>query len=122
MKLTGPRIKYRKGLKIDRSEWEIVRDTYSLLDPSQRIPRSPRFAFSAEPFLILLDRLGQRGLKAGIQRTEKGRKVWWLVWLRDGEERMHMCPESLQQLLYYLDDTLYGMRRAASRRPKRKRI
>ena len=73
MKPTGPRIKYRKGLKIDRSKWEVVRDTYSLLDPSHHIPRSPRFAFSADPFLILLDRFGRHGLKAGIQRTEEGR-------------------------------------------------
>ena len=121
MKSTGPRLKYRKGLLIDQSKWEIVRDTYSLLDPAHLIPRSPRFAFNPEPFLILLDRFGRRGLKAGIQRTAEGRKTWWLSWHRDGEEQMVMCVDSLQVLLYYLDESLYEVKLKATRHPRRKR-
>jgi uncharacterized protein YceK len=70
-----PKLKYRKGLKVDESEWQIVRDTYSLLDPSHDIPRSPRFAFSHVPFLVLSNPLGGRELNAGVQRTDEGRKV-----------------------------------------------
>lgn len=118
---TVRRIRFRKGLKVDRAEWQVLRDTYSLLDPAHHIPRCPRFAFSSEPFLILLDRFGRRGLKAGIQRSDEGRKIWWLEWLRDGKEQMHMCPDSLQDLLSHLDGTLFEMRRIASRYPKRKK-
>lgn len=114
----GFRTKYRKGLKVDASQWQILRDNYSLLDPSHDIPRSPRFEFSAEPFLILSDLFGQRALHAGVQRTGEGRKIWWLAWIRDGEERMHTCPDSLQDLLFYLDGALFEARRIASRRPK----
>src|SRR5688572_9911537 len=121
MNAKRPRSRYRKGLKVDLSHWEILRDTYALLDPSHDIPRSPRFAFSAEPFLILSDPFGRHGLKAGVQRTEDGRKVWWLVWLRDGEERTHLCPESLQELLFYLDDALLENRRITARHRKRTR-
>jgi hypothetical protein len=53
---------------------------------------------------------------------DEGRKVWWLDWLRDGEEQMHMCPESLQELLFYLDDTLFEAKRRAARQPRRKRV
>ena len=116
-----PRLKFRKGLKVDPSQWQILRDDYSLLDPSHDIPRSPRFAFSSEPFLVLIDRIGRRGLQAGIQRTDARRKVWWLAWHCDGEERLHMCPESLQELLFYLEGTLFQGRRSAFRRPKGKR-
>ena len=115
------RFKYRKGLRVDPSQWQILRDEYSLLDPSQDIPRSPRFAFSAEPFLILRDPFGRRGLRAGVQRTDEGRKVWWLAWLRDGEEWMHMCPDSLQELRFHIDDVLFARRRTVARQPKRKR-
>ena len=111
-----PRIRYRKGLKVDASHWEVVRDT----NPSKVIPKSPRFAFSTEPFLIIVDRFSRRSMRAGIQRTGEGRKVWWLEWLCDGEEQMHMCPESLQELLFYLDDSLFEARRIASRHPRRK--
>lgn len=114
------RLKFRKGLKVDPSQWQILRDDYSLLDPSHDIPRSPRFALSGEPFLILTDQFGRRGLRAGVQRTDEGRKVWWLAWLRDGEEQMHMCPDSLQELLFYLEDTLFERQRISSRQPKGK--
>ena len=115
------RLKYRKGLKIDPSQWQILRDKYSLLDPSHEVPRSPRFAFSDEPFLVLKDRFGRRGLEAGVQRTDEGLKVWWLAWLRDGEEQMHMCPDSLQDLLFYLENELFQSHRIASRQPEKKR-
>ena len=69
------RLKFRKGLKVDLSQWQTLRDEYSFLDPSRDIPRSPRFAFSAEPFLVLTDGFGRRGLRAGVQRTDEGRKV-----------------------------------------------
>jgi len=118
---TRPGIKYRKGLKVDRSEWEIVRDTYSLLDPAHDVPRSPRFAFSNEPFLVLLNPLGRRELNAGVQRTDEGHKVWWLEWVWDGKKQMHICPESLQELLFYLDDALFDRRRQTLKQPRKRR-
>jgi hypothetical protein len=33
------RIRYRKGLRVDASQWEVVRDRYSLLGPAHEIPR-----------------------------------------------------------------------------------
>jgi hypothetical protein len=116
-----PKIKYRKGLKVDRTDWEILRDTYSLLDPAQEIPKSPRFSFSNEPFLVLSNPLARRELNAGVQRTDEGRKVWWLEWVSDGKKQMHMCPESLQELLFYLDDALFERRRQKLKEPKRSR-
>lgn len=116
-----PKIKYRKGLKIDRSEWEIVRDTYSLLDPSHDIPKSPRFAFSNEPFLVLLNPLGRKKLNAGVQRTDEGHKVWWLEWVWDGEKQM-LCANSLQELIFYLDDALFDRRKQKLKQPRKKRV
>ena len=121
MKSSGPRIKYRKGLRIDRSEWEIVRDTYSLLDPSHHIPRSPRFAFGEDPFLVLWDRFGRHSLRAGIRRIEDGRKIWWFEWIQNGQTRSNGNPESLQQLLYYIDSTLFNIREFASKHSRRKK-
>jgi hypothetical protein len=113
------KIKYRKGLKVDSSDWEIVRDTYSLLDPLHDIPKLPRFAFSNEPFLILLDPLGGRELNAGVQRTDDGHKVWWLEWVWNGEKQMHMYPESLQELLFHLDEALFDRRRRKLKQPRK---
>ena len=39
-------IKYRKGLRVDPDDWEIMRDVYSLVDPTHEIPKTPRFALS----------------------------------------------------------------------------
>lgn len=114
------KFKYRKGLSVDKSEWHVVRDTYSLLDPSHDVPRSPRFAFNSEPFLILSNPLGGRELNAGIQRTDDGKKIWWLAWLHNGERQMHMCPESLQELLFYLDDALFERRCKKLKQPRKK--
>jgi hypothetical protein len=33
---------------------------------------------------------------------------------------MHMCPDSLQELLFYLEDTLFERQRISSRQPKGK--
>jgi hypothetical protein len=113
------RIKYRKGLKVDLSVWQVLMDKYSLLDPSHHIPESPRFDLSNQPFLILVDQLGRRGLNAGVQRDPQGRKIYWLEYLRNGEKFMHTCRESLQELLYEIDSVLFERRRQLSKRPKR---
>src|SRR5262245_8150035 len=114
-------LKYHKGLKVDRSEWEVVCDTYSLLDPSHHIPASPRFAFSADPFLVLWDRAGRHNLRAGIRRTDEGRKIWWFEWLREGQTLSYANPESLQQLLYCIDSTLFEIHKFASKHARRKK-
>jgi hypothetical protein len=117
-------IKYRKGLKVDSRDWEIMRDLYSLVDPAHEIPKTPRFAFSRSnaPFLVLRDRFGKRALKAGIERTENGQKFWWLQWERNGKEQMHVCLESLPELLLYLEDALDRRRREVRRNQPKKSV
>ena len=115
-------IKYRKGVRVDPDEWEVMRDLYSLVDPTHEIPKTPRFAFSRSnaPFLVLRDRFGKRALKAGIERTGNGLKCWWLQWERNGKELMHVVLDSLPELLLYLERELDRRRREVRRcRPKK---
>ena len=117
-------IRYRKGLRVDGRDWEIMRDLYSLVDPTHEIPKTPRFAFSRsnEPFLVLRDRFRKRALKAGIERTGDGQKFWWLEWERNGQEVMHVCLDSLPQLLLYLEDALNSRRRHVRRCTPKRRV
>lgn len=116
------RIRYRNGLKVASSQWEVVRDNYSLLDPSHRIPESPVFALGPDPFLLLWSRLGMHGVRAGIQQTDEGRKVLWFEELRDGQTVSYGNPDSIQQLLHWIDLTLANVREfAAKNAPRKKR-
>jgi hypothetical protein len=115
-------IKYRKGVRVDPDEWEVMRDLYSLVDPTHEIPKTPRFPISRSnaPFLVLRDRFGKHALKAGIERNGTGHKFWWLQWERDGKELNPVILDSLPELLLNLERELDRRRRDVRRcRPKK---
>jgi hypothetical protein len=72
--------------------------------------------------LVLRDRFGKRALKAGIERSGNGRKYWWLEWERNGQDGMHVCLDSLPELLLHLEHALVRRQREVRRnRPKARR-
>ena len=101
-----PRLKYRRGLKIDPDAWIVLRDAYSLLDPSQRFDRSPRIPVSEEPFLIVRERFTHRQLSARAMQSPEGRKLFLLGWSVDGNLGTHSYPEAFQELLFGIHGSL----------------
>ena len=114
-----PRLKYRRGLKIDPAAYKLIRDTYSLLDSSQLFDRSLCIPVSEEPFLIVREWFSHRQLTARAMMSPEGRKIFCIEWSEDGVDSMQYYPESFQWLVFHLDGSLQARAQHLLKQKKR---
>ncbi len=116
---TTPHMKYRRGLNLDPSAWIVLRDTYSLLNHSQRFDRPPRIPLSEEPFLIVRELFSHRQLSARALLSQEGRKEFFYGWSADGEQGSGRYCESFHLLMFGLEGALHAREQHFRRHRKR---